>query len=329
VGAVEVDPRELAERLAPAGVGALRPLPGGASSLTYAGALGDGSPVVVKVAPTGLPPVRNRDVLRQARVMRALGPTAVPVPEVLYEDEGNPPDVPPLFVMAFVEGASLEPLFDLQLDDRTGRDEPEVVAARLANAARTMAALHRLAPADLGLEDERRVGPTDEVERWCALLETVDPALAPGWESVGAALRASEPASMPDAVIHGDFRLGNLLAVGRQITAVIDWEIWSIGNPGVDAGWFLLNADADTYRRPTRYVGALPTPVELTEVYTTVLGCGVADLPWFEALAGFKSTATWALIVKHNRRRAQPDPELEAMAEVLPELLRKAQERLS
>ena len=67
---------------------------------------------MVKVAPPGLPPVLNRDVLRQARVIRALHGTAVPVPDVLWEDAGDPPDVPPLFVMAFVEGASLEPLFD-------------------------------------------------------------------------------------------------------------------------------------------------------------------------------------------------------------------------
>jgi len=261
VSAVDVDLRDLAARLAPLEVVDLRPLQGGASSLTYAGLAGDGRRVVVKVAPPGVAPVRNRDVLRQARLLRALEPTAVPVPDVLYDDGGDPPDVPPLFVMTYVEGVSLEPLFDLHYDDRTGADEPEVVAVRLTNAARTMAELHRLAPAFLGLEDEPRVGPADEVDRWCALLETVDPSLAPGWASVADALRACEPRAMPDAVVHGDFRLGNLLALGSEVTAVIDWELWSRGDPRVDLGWFLLNADPDTYRRSTRYVGALPTPV--------------------------------------------------------------------
>jgi aminoglycoside phosphotransferase (APT) family kinase protein len=123
--------------LTPIGVGALRPLPGGASSLTYAGVLSGGDRVVVKVAPAGLEPVRNRDVLRQATVLRLLGPTAVPVPEVLWTDGGDPPDVPPLFVMTFVEGVSLEPLFDLD-----GNDDEAVVAARMRNAARTMGELH-------------------------------------------------------------------------------------------------------------------------------------------------------------------------------------------
>jgi hypothetical protein len=45
---------------------------------------------------------------------------------------------------------------------------------------------------------------------------------------------------------------------------------------------------------------------------------------WFQALASFKSTATWSLIVQHNRRRARPDPAMEEMAEVLPHLLARA-----
>jgi aminoglycoside phosphotransferase (APT) family kinase protein len=330
VGAVEVDLRELTERLVPVGVADLRRLPGGASSLTYGGLVDRGARrVVVKVAPAGLPPVRNRDVLRQARLLRALEQTAVPVPEVLWEDAGAPPDVPPLFVMTHVDGVSLEPLFDMDLDERTGADAPEVVAERMTSAARAMAALHAPVPGEVGLGDELRVGPADEIDRWCALLDTVDAALAPGWESIAAALRATEPPSLADAVVHGDFRLGNLLAVGSAITAVIDWEIWSIGDPRVDVGWFLLNADPTTYGRPTRYVRALPAPAALAEVYAAALGRAVPDLAWFEALACFKSVATWGLIVKHNRRRTEPDPELEAMTTMFPHLLRKAEERLS
>jgi aminoglycoside phosphotransferase (APT) family kinase protein len=308
----------LRHRLAPLRAEDVAPLSGGASSLTFSARVGD-QRVVVKVAPPGLPPVLNRDVLRQARLIRALHGTAVPVPDVLWEDAGDPPDDPPLFVMSFVEGASLEPLFDLQGDD----PEP-VVAQRLRDAATTLAALHALDPAAIGLADEPEVGPQDEIDRWCRLLETVDPLLAPRWEDVAAALRDREPATMPAAVVHGDFRLGNLLAVGATVTAVVDWEIWTVGDPRIDTGWFLANADPATYRRPTRYAGALPSPAELLEVYAGALGRDVDDVGWFQALACFKSTATWSLIVKHNRRRAEPDPDVEAMAAVLPDLLARA-----
>ena len=100
----------LRERLAPT-ISQLRPLAGGASSLTYAGERGD-QRVVVKVAPPGVEPIAHRDVLRQSRIMRLLVPTPVPVPAELLEDKGDPPGVPPLFVMSYVAGMSLEPLFD-------------------------------------------------------------------------------------------------------------------------------------------------------------------------------------------------------------------------
>jgi aminoglycoside phosphotransferase (APT) family kinase protein len=313
----------LAGRLAAAGVSDVRPLAGGASSLTYAGRMGERR-VVVKVAPPGVAPVLNRDVLRQARLLRALGPTAVPVPDVVWEDAGAPPEVPPLFVMSFLEGSSTEPLFD-----GAGDCAPDVMAARLRNAARTMAGLHGVAPASLeGLGDEPVSGPEEELDRWCRLLQTVDQALVPGWEEVGAALRASVPAPLAPAVVHGDFRLGNLLAVGERITAVVDWEIWSVGDPRVDVGWFLLNGDPDTYRRATPYAGATPAVAELARTYAEARGAAVADLGWFQALASFKSSATWSLIVKHNRRRAAPDPDVEALVPVLPRLLGRARHLL-
>jgi aminoglycoside phosphotransferase (APT) family kinase protein len=313
---------QLAERLASRDVSALEPLPGGASSLTYVGRRAD-RPVVVKVAPPGVRPIAHRDVLRQARAIRTLAATPVPVPEVLFDDPGDPPDVPPLFVMSHVEGITCEPLFD-------GADGgPEAVVAEcLRNAARTMAQLHRIEPAAVGLGSEPVIGPSTEVERWCHALETVDSALAPGWREVAAALRSSTPSALPPAMVHGDFRLGNLLAVDDRITAVIDWEIWSVGDPRVDAGWFLINCDPRTYRRSTRYVDATPPLSELAAVYREELGREVPELDWFQALACFKSTATWSLIVKHNRRRKQADPDLEAMASALPQLLSRARELL-
>jgi aminoglycoside phosphotransferase (APT) family kinase protein len=313
---------QLAERLAPRHVSALEPLPGGASSLTYVGRCA-GRPVVVKVAPSGVRPIAHRDVLRQARAIRTLAPTPVPVPEVLFDDLGNPPDVPPLFVMSHVDGTTCEPLFDAA----NGGTEA-VVAERFRNAASTMAQLHRIEPSAVGLESEPVIGPSAEVERWCHTLDTVDSALAPGWREVAAALESSTPPAMPPTVVHGDFRLGNLLAVDDRITAVIDWEIWSVGDPRVDAGWFLINCDPRTYGRSTRYVDATPPASELAAVYCEELGSEVPELDWFQALACFKSAATWSLIVKHNRRRNRPEPGLEAMASALPQLLSRAREFL-
>jgi aminoglycoside phosphotransferase (APT) family kinase protein len=313
---------QLAERLSSRDVSALDSLAGGASSLTYAGQRGN-QRVVVKVAPPGVPPIAHRDVLRQARIIRALSPTSVPVPELLFEDPGDPPDVPPLFVVSFIDGISCEPLFD---EDDAGAGP--VVAERFQNAATTLAQLHRIEPGAVGLASEPVTGLRDEIERWCRTLETTDAKLAPGWREVAAALRFSAPPPLPPAIVHGDFRLGNLLAEHSRITAVIDWEIWSVGDPRVDVGWFLINCDPRTYRRPTRYAETAPPLDELAAIYGSTMGSEVPELAWFCALACFKSTATWSLIVKHNRRRSEPDPEVEAMASTLPHLLSRASELL-
>jgi aminoglycoside phosphotransferase (APT) family kinase protein len=313
----ELDLASLRERLAALGISDVHSLAGGASSLTFRAALGD-RPVVVKVAPPGHDPVGHRDVLRQARIIAALAVTDVPVPEVLRTDHGAPPEVPPLFVMSLAEGETFEPLFDAEAPPK------EVVSDRFRRAARVLAALHRVPPSDLGLGGEPSGDPVAEVDRWSATLRTVDPGLVPGWEQVRESLRAVAPAPVRPSVVHGDFRLGNLVASGTQITAVIDWEIWSVGDPRIDAGWFLVNADPATYRRSTPYVDLVPPVDELATCYTEAIGVPMPELTWFMALACFKSTATWSLIVKHNRRKATPRAELEAMASVLPHLLRRA-----
>ncbi len=136
------------------------------------------------------------------------------------------------------------------------------------------------------------------------------------------------PTAMGPSVVHGDFRLGNLMAVGARINAVIDWEIWSVGDPRIDAGWFFVNCDPDTYRRVSGSAGIVPPVGELAEIYAEELGREVTALTWFRALACFKSVATWSLIVKHNRRKRTPRPELEAMAATLPMLVDRARSLL-
>ncbi|BBZ74177.1 phosphotransferase family protein [Mycobacterium paraseoulense] len=316
----ELDSEELRRRLHDRGVTGVAPLTGGASSLTFKGALA-GHPVVIKVAPPGVEPIGHRDVLRQARIIKALAGTRVPVPEVLWEDSGDPPRTPPLFVMSHVDGTCVEPLFD-------GCAGSRALLERYRNACRVMAALHSLSPSGLGLAAEPVVDAVAEVWRWCETLRTVDAALVPDWPELRDALLDCAPTAVPPSVVHGDFRLGNLMAVGPRINAVIDWEIWSVGDPRIDAGWFLINCDPDTYRRVPVAAGTVPPMAELAEIYREGLGRGVTDLAWFMALACFKSAATWALIVKHNRRRRSPRAEFEAMAATLPGLLARARSLL-
>jgi aminoglycoside phosphotransferase (APT) family kinase protein len=299
------------------------PLPGGLSSLTYvaqlaapgtsstARALGH---VVLKVAPAGLAPVRNRDVLRQARVLRVLHDApGVRVPEVVFEDPGDPPDVPPLFGMTYVDGVADEPLDE-------GSELPGPVAdARSRAAARMLGALHGVDPHAVGLEGEAAIGLDQEVARWIAMFETVDDDLRHGAQACGERLLASIPAPTAPAICHGDFRLGNLLCSEGDVRAIIDWEIWSLGDRRADLAWFLHNSDAN---KPSavRADPGLPPPAALLEEYEAV-AAAVGDMQWFLALVRFKQAAAMAMIVKHGRRGSPADPKKMKLAEYIDPLL--------
>jgi aminoglycoside phosphotransferase (APT) family kinase protein len=322
------DPEDVARRASIAAgrpLSDLQPLLGGMASLTYAARTAGGARVVVKVAPPGLAPVRNRDVLRQARVLDALASVpGVAVPAVLGTEAGTPPEVPPLFVMTFMDGESYEPRFTAD-EPRPPVDE---VLARAAAAARMLAALHATSPAALGV-DEPVLALADEVERWRAAFATcsLDEAVSLAESECHRRLLAGLPAPLPPAVLHGDWRLGNMQCVGAEIRAVIDWEIWSIGDPRLDLAWMRLMSDP---AHPTAAAPDAPTlePDGLLAAYQDTAGAAVPDLDWFDALVRYKQAAASALLVKNADRRGDASPQIERMRTGIDLLLQAASARL-
>jgi aminoglycoside phosphotransferase (APT) family kinase protein len=319
--------RIVAARWTSAAARELAPLRGGQSSHTLLVTL-QGAPVdhvVVKVAPPGLEPVGNRDVLRQAHALDAVSALPrVPVPDVLGRDPGAPPDVPPLFVMAFVEGDSCEPLMDREV-----RCPAADVTQRFVAAVRMLAILHAAPVDELGLGDEPVVELVHEVERWSRAVDTIPTELCPGAHDLAAQLGASVPPTVDPVLVHGDWRLGNMLAVGREIRAVIDWEIWSRSDPRLDLAWFLLGADPDhvsTVRRPEA-VG-VPTVAALCDEYGAT-GGELQDLPWFEALVRLKLAAVWGLIAKRELARPNPRAIARRFADWIPPTVVRGSELLA
>jgi aminoglycoside phosphotransferase (APT) family kinase protein len=294
-------------------------IPTGASSLTYVvttdGA--DGEKLVVKIAPPGLPPTRNRDVLRQARLLRALtGRPGFVVPGVLFEDAGDPPDIPPLFAMEFVAGECFEPLSDPGI-----APAPEVVAPRAKSAAEMLAALHAVAIDELSVGDEHVIGLADEVNRWVRLFESVDDELRPPQAGeCRKELLERVPASLPPVIVHGDYRLGNIIFDGTVPGAIVDWEIWSLGDPRIDVAWFALNSDP-TKPNTTRTGTGMPDVDVLVRNYETARGGPLPDLAWFHALVRFKQASASAALVKNNRKAAEPSARTEGFAQFIGPLL--------
>ena len=221
----------------------MQPLTGGASSLTFT-ALVTGGPteherIVLKVAPPGLEPVRNRDVARQARLMRALaGAPGVRVPSVFFEDDGDPPEVSPFHAMNVVPGECLEPILQAPPPDVL-----PVIPDRAFAAAAMLAALHRVDPVAVGLGGEKETTLDDEIKRWTRAFETVDERMNARYLEAEELLFDTMPPALPHAICHGDYRLGNMLCDGAEVAALIDWEIWSLSDPRLDLAWFLFFTD--------------------------------------------------------------------------------------
>ena len=299
------------------------PLTGGASSLTFVadllGAPQQHSRVVLKVAPPGLPPVRNRDVLRQGRLMAALyGRPGLPVPPLLFEDAG----VPPFIAMGLIPGECMEPV----LAESRDRARFAEIRVRALDAARALAALHSVEPAQAGLGDEPVVTLADEIDRWTRAFATVPPDLQGEYERCARALHATIPAGLPPVVNHGDYRLGNTLCADGAVTAIIDWEIWSVGDPRIDLSWFTFFTDEAKHpAMPSPEPTGMPTAAELLAAY----GRELPDLPWFDALTRYKEAGASALLIKRGRKTGELPGLVAQMTPALPVLLRESEELLS
>lgn len=287
-------------------VGRLARLPGGHSGLTFRLETADG-PLVVKSVPEGQRSVGRHDMLRQARIIEALARTPVPVPAVLASEHLEPA----WFAMELVEGESLEPV----LDDPAV--EPGLAAARMLRAAAVLPALH-----DVPLEevpvDAAPFSPADELARWARTMAAVPTHLVPDADRLQQRLAATVPAAVTPTLVHGDYRLGNLICRGVEPVALIDWEIWSVGDPRVELGWFLVFADGSNFPGVGREVPGLPSATDLVQAYAAD-GRPVDDLGWFEALGRYKMAA----IMGHNLRRHLEGRHHDPDQERLPDTIRR------
>ncbi|MEU2855319.1 phosphotransferase family protein [Streptomyces syringium] len=261
---------------------------GGRSNLTYAVTDGAGR-WVVRRPPLGHVLATAHDMRREHRVISALRDTAVPVPETiaLCEDE----DVlgSPFYVMEFVTGTPYRTAEQLAV---LGPSRTREVVLGLAD---TLVDLHAVDPDTVGLGDFGRPEGFLErqLRRWGKQLEASRNRELAGIDELREALGAALPQSPAPTVVHGDYRLDNVL-IGADGTAraVLDWEMSTLGDPLTDLGLLMMYSE----QRPvpgspiatTRDAPGHPEPAEIVERYAARSGRDVSALPWYTAFAYFK-----------------------------------------
>jgi len=213
-----------------------RVIAGGKSNLTYE--VSDGTSWwIVRRPPLGHVLATAHDMSREHRVMSALQATDVPVPKTfaLCNDRGVVGA--PFYVMERVDGTPYRLASQLQA---LGAARTRAISARMVD---TLATLHRVAPAEVGLGDFGRPEGFLErqVRRWRKQLDASHSRDLAGVEELHRLLEANQPVEGPPAVVHGDFRLDNLLVnQADDVAAVIDWEMATVGDPLTDVALLLV-----------------------------------------------------------------------------------------
>jgi len=328
---------ELAARvrasLAAPGAGPMTVLPGGRSGLTYA--LYDGATgYVVKAVPPGRKAVGRNDVLHQATALAALAGRGLPLPRVVARVE----EAPAWFAMEFAAGDAVEPVLDVASARTAAPIDPGLARTRMLAAARVLGALHAVPLAELeravtglGAHLPAAADPAAELERWATTMRAVPDELRPGSGELLTALSAAVPAAVAPTVVHGDFRLGNLLFVGATPTALVDWEIWGVGDPRVDLGWFGVFTSGRLFPGSGREAAGLPTEAELGREYRAARGEDGGtqqDEVWFQAFGRMKMAAIMGHNLVRHRRGAHHDPVQETLPPAIAAMIRDARRLL-
>nr|WP_281363394.1 phosphotransferase family protein [Nocardioides perillae] len=268
---------------------------GGRSNLTYA--VTDGTTCrIVRRQPLGHVQATAHDMGREHTVMTALAPTPVPVPRTFARCDDTEVLGATFYVMEHVAGTPYRSRAQLE---ELGADATRRVAEAMVD---TLAALHAVDPAEVGLAGFGRPEGFVErqVRRWGQQLEGSHSRDLAGADELRAELARRAPgAASPDhTIVHGDYRLDNLLVdaahEGAEVRAVVDWEMATLGDPLTDLALLavydqlagldrsgLLVTDAST-------APGFPSTDEQLQRYSAQSGRDLGEMSFHLGLAYFK-----------------------------------------
>ncbi|MCU1690942.1 MAG: putative phosphotransferase [Frankiales bacterium] len=264
-------------------------LAGGHSNLTFRVDGGD-QPWVLRRPPLGDRESTAHDMRREQRVMTALAGSPVPVPQVLHHCDDPTVLGAPFYLSAFVEGEVH------RTTAQTALLGPAAAHALSLELVDVLADLHTVDPAQVGLADFGRPQGflQRQVSRWTVQAEDVLGDVA-GVDRLVARLRSEVPERSAAAVVHGDYRLDNVMASSdAHVVAVLDWEMATLGDPLSDLGLLhcywegVDNPGGDTMRKGIDPALGFPPFLQLAERYATRTGTDLARLPWYAAFGYLK-----------------------------------------
>jgi aminoglycoside phosphotransferase (APT) family kinase protein len=262
---------------------------GGRSNLTYAVTDGE-QRWVLRRPPLGHVLPTAHDMVREHRVLEALAKADFPAPRPVALCTDVSVIGAPFYLMEHVDGHIYRNESDLEA---LGKPRLHGLISSLVD---TLADLHAIDPAAIGLADFGRAEGFNQrqVSRWKKQLDASHSREVAGINELHARLAVDIPAGGPGSVVHGDFRLDNvLIGDALDVKAVLDWEMSTLGDPLSDVALMLVYAElplqvSDGQATVPVKVPGHPTLREMTARYAARSGRDVSDLHWYVAFAAFK-----------------------------------------
>jgi aminoglycoside phosphotransferase (APT) family kinase protein len=264
---------------------------GGLSNLTYRVQDAAGRRWALRRPPLGKRLGSAHDMAREHRVVAALGPTPVPVAPLVGLCEDEAVIGAPFYVMEFVEGPILRGLAEAEIFPEEA--DRQAIGMRVAD---TLAAIHAVDPDAVGLGDLGRKEDyvARQLRRWQGQWEKSKTRELPIVDRLHDRLAARIPPQGPATIVHGDYRLDNMiLAPSGEVAAVVDWELCTLGDPLADLGtlmayWPEEGEELLRLGQPANLAPGFPDRAELAARYAERSGRDVTELNYFLALGYWK-----------------------------------------
>ncbi len=304
---------------------------GGHSNLTYGVRDSVGKRWALRRPPLGKRLGSAHDMGREQRVVSALAKTPVPVAPVAGFCEDESVNEAPFYVMEFVEGPILRGLAEAEVfPDEADR---RAIGERVVD---TLVDIHAVDPDAVGLGELGRKEDyvARQLHRWQGQWEKSKTRELPAIDAVHERLAARIPEQGPATIVHGDYRLDNMiLTPAGEVAAVVDWELCTLGDPLADVGllmvyWPEAGEETIALGQPATLAPGFPKRDELKARYAERAGRDLSQLDFFVALGYWKL----AIILEGVYARyaagqyGKVDPGIEAFARLVERLAEAADE---
>ena len=283
---------------------------GGHSNLTYKFVDRQGAAYVLRRPPLGHILESAHDMAREHRIVSAVNKTDVPVPSTHGLCEDADVNGQPFYVMKFVEGTvphKPEDAETIPVDERgaAGKHIIEVLAT-----------LHNVDPATIGLgELARKEGYIErQLKRWSKQYADTRTHDIPDMDESERLLNENVPEQVGYSIVHGDYRIGNMMLANGKMVALLDWELCTLGDPLADVGYLLNNwtqpGEDGAEANPTS-VGGFGSRESLGEIYEAKTGRDLSRINYYRAFSHWRLGAIMQGVYKRYLVGAMGDQEFD------------------